>query len=586
MKYLITLFLALSISTATQVFAQKHSSHENQAFFGVHSDEISRDKADLLGFDNPYGNYVTSVVQNTAAEKAGLQAFDYITGFGEYEMNRSKDLGDILRNFRTGDATTVHFIRDGKKQSIPITFGKRSDATYVDYNDEKDPHFGISADYSSDQYSKEEVGVPVKVHGSSTAEKMGMESGDVITQINGYSMIDWKDITTAIDAMTVGDNIDVDYVRDGKTMKGSAAIGSKAESRSYEVRHSSRKEYAFLGINSETISKTKASKLGFDNPYGNYVTSIVQNTAAERAGLQAFDYIYGVDAYRTGEHQSLGSILRKFEPGDQATIHLIRKGNKQTVPVTFGVRSDAEHRDKDKCEDPFFGIQNKHSTGGVDGVRVSIVSNSTAKELGMQDNDIITQINGYKILDWSDISAAINSLNVGENIEVAYLRNGRAETANGPIKSYCDTKNRTMMKSKSKDKEISIYSLGGSSSKMDLRNVEVEMEDMSQEESEKMKRSYGLDMPVVNNLRIEQLKLYPNPTMGMFSLEFELPDRGQTIIRIYNASGRSIYEYDLGNFSGTFEDNVDISQNGAGSYFLEIRQDGKSLTKKILIQKS
>jgi hypothetical protein len=44
-----------------------------------------------------------------------------------------------------------------------------------------------------------------------------------------------------------------------------------------------------------------------------------------------------------------------------------------------------------------------------------------------------------------------------------------------------------------------------------------------------------------------------------------------------------IYEYDLGDFSGPFEDQVDIAQNGPGTYFLEVRQGDKSATKKLLL---
>ena len=42
-------------------------------------------------------------------------------------------------------------------------------------------------------------------------------------------------------------------------------------------------EYAFLGIYSERVSKEKAKKLGFDNPYGSYVSSVIPGTAAGRA---------------------------------------------------------------------------------------------------------------------------------------------------------------------------------------------------------------------------------------------------------------------------------------------------------------
>ena len=64
MKQLFTLFVALFVFTQTTL-AQDYS---KRAFLGVHSEEISKTKAQLLNFDNPYGAYITLVIQNTAAE--------------------------------------------------------------------------------------------------------------------------------------------------------------------------------------------------------------------------------------------------------------------------------------------------------------------------------------------------------------------------------------------------------------------------------------------------------------------------------------------------------------------------------------
>jgi hypothetical protein len=106
---------------------------------------------------------------------------------------------------------------------------------------------------------------------------------------------------------------------------------------------------------------------------------------------------------------------------------------------------------------------------------------------------------------------------------------------------------------------------------------------MDKADADKMK-SLGVNMPAINNLRAEKINLYPNPNKGTFRLQFDLPEKGQTEIKVYNAAGRLIYEYELGNFSGEFTDDVDISQNGTGTYFLQIRQGEKYASKKIILQ--
>lgn len=85
----------------------------------------------------------------------------------------------------------------------------------------------------------------------------------------------------------------------------------------------------YLGIHSEHLSKKKAERLGFKNRYGSYVSKVVKNSAAEKAGLQPFDYIYGVEDQRTSDNQDLSDILDDYEPGEEVTLHFIRKGEKK-----------------------------------------------------------------------------------------------------------------------------------------------------------------------------------------------------------------------------------------------------------------
>ena len=64
-----------------------------------------------------------------------------------------------------------------------------------------------------------------------------------------------------------------------------------------------------------------------------------------------------------------------------------------------------------------------------------------------------------------------------------------------------------------------------------------------------------------------------------------MPSSGETLVLVKNPEGRTIYEYDLGDFSGDFEDEVDMIQNGEGAYLLIVKQDGKDANKKITIKR-
>ena len=116
--------------------------------------------------------------------------------------------------------------------------------------------------------------------------------------------------------------------------------------------------------------------------------------------------------------------------------------------------------------------------------------------------------------------------------------------------------------------------------RVDMGNIKASLSAVTEEETDAL-RGKGVQLSNNSTLSVENLRLTPNAETGLFDLYFNLPSSGNTLVRIYNLTGRVLYEYDLGSFSGKFSDSVDISQNGAGNYYLDISQSGKVFTKKI-----
>lgn len=619
------LIVLVAISVLLPVSMEAHGDcNKTSTYLGISSHSISKEKAEKLGFETHYGAYVSKICENGAAEKAGLQVFDYIYAIEDEEVQRDQSLNALLSNYDKGDKVDIHFIRNGQKQRKSIVLGEKSNVK----NNKKckvKPFLGINQNNRG--HRSLDSGISVDIVSNSTAEAMGLEDNDIISSINGHPMIDWNDITTVINDLEVGEDIIVEYIRDGQTDRASMPIKSYNETKSwndnsyahsgggynhdddaYEDEEDNR-DYGFLGVYTDKVSKEKAKKLGFDNPYGSYVTGIIPGTAAEKAGVQPLDYIYGVDQYRTGESQNLTHIFRKYEPNDNATLQFVRNKRKETLAVTFGRREDVRYEEKTKCEEPFFGIRNDHSRAiKVDGVAVEIVDNSTAKSIGLENGDIITQINGHYMIDWKDIGIAIDNMVVGNTITVNFLRNGANMSKQGAIQSYCDTKpeykkheqvwNKYKDKNKHKNKDddydnddddnnyfdsdlVITKSDYRNSDNLNVSNIMVRISDVNSGEARNLQQRYGHQMG--SDLKINNFKLAKNTDKNLFDLTFDLPSRGETVVKIINDDGRVIYEYDLGQFSGDFSDKVDISQNGEGAYYLSIQSGVKTKTKKIIL---
>jgi hypothetical protein len=365
-----------------------------------------------------------------------------------------------------------------------------------------------------------------------------------------------------------------------------------------------QQEKGFMGIYAEMISPEKASKMGLEHNYGTLVVGVIPNTGAGKAGLQLFDYLYGIDAFRAGKEQNFGVILSKYKPGDKAKIYLIRKGETRTVDLTFGKRPEMmEKKEMNKCEDTFLGVTPDESVdpGSIDGVKISPIKNSTALELSLAPGDVIRTINGYKMYDWDDISYVLDNMKVGETISITYERNGKMQKGSARLRSYAETKKcKDCDCSDLKDMEFDIRvdipeirievpstptppAPPAPPAVTDVSSLKVDIQDLSGDEVRQLNEKFNARLSSDNTLNVQNLRLSANPAEGNFNLSFNLPQEGNTQVRALNSKGRVIYEYDLGPFSGAFNDAVDISQNGPGIYFLEIKQGNKARVKKILL---
>ncbi|MEZ4950021.1 MAG: PDZ domain-containing protein [Saprospiraceae bacterium] len=618
-----------------------------KAFLGIQTDEVSIKKANFLNLPNPYGSYVTKVYKNSAAEKAGLKPFDYIVGINEDMLTDETSLNDLLSDHKPSERATLRVIRNGQALDLEVTFGKMDEFHY-EMPFENKSFLGVR---QTGPEGDEVGGVMVDIVDNSTAKNIGLQDGDIITEINGYKMYDWNDISAAIQTSKPGEEIQVKYIRNDQQMVSSGTIASSFDrdsqnwmamteeqkeqwedwaenqgerweewgeqqaekweewgerfgekfERKYTERFQDSGSKAFLGIYLEKVSAQKAKLLGFDNPYGSYVKGVIPNTAAHKAGVEPFDYIYGFDTYRVGEDQSFSAILSKFEPGDEGTLHIFRKGERKTLKITLGTRMDAEPKKVSKCDEPFFGVRNDYgSKADAYGVKISPVSNSTAEAIGLQKGDIIHTINGNRIIDWTDVSIAVDNAQPGKTISVEYERDGKKGKASGKLKTLGETKeceenewdieddfdfdmnfdfdentivNRSP-RDRGRDRE----------ERRDISNMSVNVQKLNQDEAKNLGNNIGMNFSSGQNLKIESIRVAPNPNEGLFKMDFELPESGETSVKIFNNSGRMIYEYDLGNYSGTFQDQVDISQNGKGIYLLEVKQDNKSAYYKIVLQ--
>lgn len=84
-------------------------------------------------------------------------------------------------------------------------------------------------------------------------------------------------------------------------------------------------------------------------------------------------------------------------------------------------------------------------------------------------------------------------------------------------------------------------------------------------------------------LEVNELNIYPNPSNGIFNVNFVTTEKGKANISIMNMEGKIIYTENMNNFSGSYSGNINISNVAAGFYTIIIKVGDKQLFRKINI---
>ena len=99
-------------------------------------------------------------------------------------------------------------------------------------------------------------------------------------------------------------------------------------------------EHAFLGVRPTELTPQIAERFDVQTESGVLVVSVVENSAAERAGIRAGDVIVSADGEPMRRVEDLLALLRQRSPGDEVTLRVNRDGEEREVRVTLTDRPE------------------------------------------------------------------------------------------------------------------------------------------------------------------------------------------------------------------------------------------------------
>lgn len=184
-----------------------------RAVLGVEIRDINGELAKEKNIKTFDGAYVAKVVENSAADKAGVKAGDIITNVNGVAVKSVAQLQEQVGRYRPGDKIFIELLRDNKNQKLNVELKNRQGNTELVLSDVnvdllgatfKEPDSKIKEKFGVD------YGVEVKSVGKGKFSNAGIKNGYIILKINNIRMSNEKDIETAMKA--VMDNADQNKV--------------------------------------------------------------------------------------------------------------------------------------------------------------------------------------------------------------------------------------------------------------------------------------------------------------------------------------------------------------------------------------
>ncbi|WP_086982198.1 Do family serine endopeptidase [Vibrio aphrogenes] len=153
-----------------------------RGILGIQGGEITPDLAEAMGYDSSKGAFVSQVMPNSAAEKAGLKAGDVLVSINDKKINTFGELRAKIATIGAGKTVKIGIIRDGKNITKNVTLGE---AEQIQAN-AAELHPGLDGAKFSNTDSHDPIaGVKITdITKGSAAERYQLQAGDIIIGVN------------------------------------------------------------------------------------------------------------------------------------------------------------------------------------------------------------------------------------------------------------------------------------------------------------------------------------------------------------------------------------------------------------------
>lgn len=174
-----------------------------RAVLGVSMGDITDKLAKEKNLKTMEGAYVAEVVENSAAEKAGIKKEDVIIRVNDIKVKSAAQLQEQIGRYSPGDKVSITVLRDNKEVTVTAVLKNRQGNTGVVSGDVKTDMLGAEFKEISDKIKQQtqlDYGVEVNSVSKGKFQQAGIKPGFIIVKINNQAIRSVEDLESALDA--------------------------------------------------------------------------------------------------------------------------------------------------------------------------------------------------------------------------------------------------------------------------------------------------------------------------------------------------------------------------------------------------
>jgi serine protease Do len=185
-----------------------------------------------------------------------------------------------------------------------------------------------------------------------------------------------------------------------------------------------------IGIGVADVTPENAKFFDESNPTGAVVTQVEPDSPGSKAGLEIGDVITAIDGNKVTDAAELQVVVGQNKPGTKLELTVLRNGKTETIPVTLielgkgpneasSDESDGQGKARwgigigDLSPDVREQIQAPHDLHGAVVERVQ--PGSSADNAGLQQGDVILEVNRKKVHSADEVQEALSAIPKGQD---------------------------------------------------------------------------------------------------------------------------------------------------------------------------